>query len=326
MHIPFLLAPAGKDYIWGGNRLKQEFAKDFSLSSLAETWECSTHPDGLSQVISGPYKGKTLQEVLSLRPDFVGTHPKVVNGQIPVLIKLIDAQQDLSVQVHPSDEYAGIHENGQLGKTEMWYVLHAEPGAKLVYGFSRDMNKDLILKTLKDKTFTHYLQYISVYTNDVFYIEPGTVHAIGKGIVLAEVQENSNITYRLYDYDRQDKNGQARSLHIKQALEVINLKASKEPLQPMRVLNYQPGCAKELIGRCKYFLVERMLVNSSVKQPLAYKTEHNSFKVLLCVQGKGKLSWKDNNLDFKKGSCIFVPANSVPLQIVGKSQFLQVGC
>ncbi len=326
MHIPFLLAPAGKDYIWGGTRLKKDFAKQLDFSSLAETWECSTHPDGPSVVISGPYQGQALQNVLVKRPDFVGTHPQVVNGQIPILVKLIDAAQDLSVQVHPSDEYARVNENGQLGKTEMWYVLHAEPDAKLVYGFTRDMTRELVLKTLEDKTFPQYLQYIPVHTNDVFYIEPGTVHAIGKGIVLAEVQENSNITYRLYDYDRVDKSGRARALHRTQALAVANLKAGTEPVQPMRVLNYQPGCAKELIGRCKYFLVERMLVNCSTEHPFVYQTGHNSFRVLLCTQGEGYISWETEKLPFKKGDCLFVPADSIPLQMVGNTQFLQVSC
>jgi len=326
MHIPFLLAAVGKDYIWGGTRLKKEFAKDLSLSSLAEMWECSTHPEGPSRVASGPYQGKLLQEVLLQRPDFVGTHPVVKKGQLPVLVKLIDAQQDLSVQVHPADDYAHTHENGQLGKTEMWYVLQAEPGAKLVYGFRRDMSRELLLRTLKEKTFPQYLQYIPVHTNDAFYIEPGTVHAIGKGIVLAEVQENSNITYRLYDYDRVDKNGQTRTLHTQQALAVANLKAGRAPVQPMRVLNYQPGCAKELIGRCKYFLVERMLINCLPDQPLSYQTGHNSFRILLCIQGEGELVWAEDKLHFKKGDCLFVPADSVPLKVVGNTQFLQVSC
>lgn len=326
MHIPFLLTPAGKECIWGGIRLKNEFFKNLCFPSLAETWECSTHPEGPSKVASGPYNGQTLQDVLIRRPDFIGTHPKVVNGQIPILVKLIDAQQDLSVQVHPSDEYARVHENGQLGKTEMWYILHAEPGAKLVYGFAHEMTKELVLKTLADKTFPKYLQYIPVRTNDVFYIEPGTVHAIGKGIVLAEVQENSNITYRLYDYERVDKTGQTRVLHRQKALDVANLRVSKEQIQPMRTLNYQPGCAKELIGRCKYFFVERILVNCSSKRPLSYQTGQNSFRVLLCTQGEGYMNWKTEKLSFKKGDCLFVPANSILLDIVGNVRFLQVSC
>ncbi len=326
MHIPFLLAPVGKDYLWGGTRLKDEFAKDFSMTSLAETWECSTHPEGPSRVVSGPYQGKLLQEVLKNHPDFIGTHPQVTDGQIPILVKLIDAQQDLSIQVHPSDEYAQTHENGQLGKTEMWYVLHAEPGAKLVYGFAREMSKELIRKALQHKTLPQYLQYIPVHTNDVFYIEPGTVHAIGKGIVLAEVQENSNITYRLYDYDRIDKDGQARALHVEKALDVANLKSSREPIQPMRVLHYQPGCARELIGRCKYFLVERMLVNGTQEQPVVYQTDYNSFSVLLCLKGQGEIRWEEDKLSFNKGDCIFIPAKSVPLHILGNTQFLQVSC
>ena len=326
MHIPFLLRPAQKDYLWGGTRLKDEFAKDTALSSLAETWECSTHPDGPSQIASGPYCGETLQTVLSRRPDFVGTHPRVTNGQLPVLVKLIDAQQNLSVQVHPSDEYAHLHEAGAQGKTEMWYVLHADPGARLIYGFQRNMTKEQVRKTLADKTFLRYLQYIPVHTNDVFYVSPGTVHAIGKGIVLAEVQENSNITYRLYDYDRRDKNGHPRPLHIEQALEVASLQASPAPHSPMRVLNYRPGFASELLARCPYFLVHRILLNRPKAAPLPYQTGSNSFHILLCLKGTGNLAANSVRLDFKKGDCLFIPADSVPLTLCGNTQFLQVSC
>lgn len=326
MHIPFLLRPAQKDYLWGGTHLKHEFAKDTSLSSLAETWECSTHPDGPSTVASGPYQGKTLQEVLTARPDFIGTHPKVVNGQIPVLVKLIDAQQNLSVQVHPTDDYAHSHEPGQLGKTEMWYILNARPGAKLIYGFKRTLTADTVRQSIQDDTLPRYLQEIDVHENDVFYIEPGTVHAIGAGIVLAEVQENSNITYRLYDYGRTDKNGQKRPLHVQQALAVANLQASGLPKSPMRVLNYQPGWADELLARCKYFLVKRVLLNRPAQQPLTYQTGRNSFHVLLCVQGEGGFVFNQSKLPFKKGDCLFVPADSVTLSIYGKTQFLQVSC
>lgn len=325
MHIPFLLAPVGKDYLWGGSRLKEEFAKDLSLPFLAETWECSTHPDGPSLVSSGPYQGRTLQEVLIERPDFVGAHC-LQNGQLPVLVKLIDAQQDLSVQVHPLDAYAQHHEDGQLGKAEMWYVLHADPGAKLVYGFRQDVTKELVLKTLQDNTFPNYLQYIPVHQNDIFFIEPGTVHALGKGIVLAEVQENSNITYRLYDYNRVDKHGHFRPLHVQKALEVATLTASCKPIQPKRVLHHQPGCAKELLIRCPYFEVERMLVDSSSECPFTYQTGKNSFHVLLCVQGKGTIRWEQDSLSINKGDCLFVPADSVALQWIGNFQFLQVSC
>ena len=203
---PFLLKPAGKDYLWGGSRLKDDFSKDMDLTPLAETWECSTHPDGPSIVASGVYEGRLLSEVLNRHPEYMGTHPKT-DGGLPILIKFIDARKDLSVQVHPDDEYAREHEHGSLGKTEMWYVLDAAKDAKLVYGFYHDISRKKLKKSLEDGNVERYLQKVKVQKDDLFYIEPGTVHAIGAGVLIAEIQESSNLTYRMYDYGRVDKNG-----------------------------------------------------------------------------------------------------------------------
>ena len=269
---PFLLKPAGKDYLWGGSRLKDDFSKDIDLTPLAETWECSTHPDGISTVASGALKGQPLSEVLKAHPEYLGTHPsrnKIRDGELPILIKLIDARKDLSVQVHPDDEYARIHEHGSLGKTEMWYVLDAAKDAQLVYGFYRDMDREKLRKSLQEGTVEKYLQKVKIEKNDVFYIEAGTVHAIGAGALIAEVQENSNLTYRLYDYNRLDKAGKARELHIEKALEVADLKGSAEPRQPMRVLKYKRGYASEFLCRCRYFQVERVLINTEKCRKMA---------------------------------------------------------
>ena len=231
---PFLLKPAGKDYLWGGNRLQTEFNKELPLEPLAETWECSTHPAGPSIIASGIYEGMSLTQLLAEHPEFLGTHPGA-EGELPILIKFIDAKKDLSVQVHPTDEYAREHENGQLGKTEMWYVMDAAPDAHLIYGFYHDIEKPQLKESLENGTVEKYLQKIKIQKDDVFLIEAGTVHAIGAGALIAEIQENSNLTYRLYDYNRLDKNGKRRELHIKKALEVANLKGSAEPRQPLRL-------------------------------------------------------------------------------------------
>ena len=253
---PFLLKPAGKDYLWGGSRLNDDFSKGIEMSPLAETWECSTHPDGPSIVGSGEFVGSSLSEVLNKHPEFLGSHPRT-QGELPILIKLIDAKKDLSVQVHPNDEYAVQYENGSLGKTEMWYVLDATKNAKLVYGFYHDIDKAVLRKSLMDGTVEKYLQKVPIRKDDVFYIEAGTVHAIGAGALIAEIQENSNLTYRLYDYNRIDKDGKKRELHIDKALAVADLKGAAEPRQPMRLLRYRRGCASELLCRCKYFQVEK---------------------------------------------------------------------
>ena len=328
-NIPFLLKPSAKDYLWGGRRLNDEFNKEIDLYPLAETWECSTHPDGVSTVASGMDAGKPLTAVLREHPEYLGSHPlQIMNGkpELPVLIKLIDATQDMSVQVHPDDAYALRHENS-LGKTEMWYVLAARRGASLVYGFNRDMEEEQVRKSLADGTVDKYLNHVPVRKDDVFFVEAGTVHAIGAGVVMAEVQESSNLTYRLYDYERMDRNGNSRELHVEKALRVMNRKSSALPRQPMRVLRYRRGCAGELLLRCKYFQVERLLLNTELyRLPAGYKTESNSFHVLLCTEGCGHLSGEGFVLNFLKGDCVFVPAGSIPLELHGRAQLLNVGC
>lgn len=324
---PFLLKPAGKDYLWGGSRLNDDFSKGIDMEPLAETWECSTHPDGPSIVASGPKTGQTLTQVLMEHPEYLGSHPRT-KGELPILIKFIDARKDLSVQVHPDDAYAMAHENGSLGKTEMWYVLDAAKDAKLIYGFYHDMKKETLQKSLEDGTVEKYLQKVPVKKDDIFYVEAGTVHGIGAGALIAEIQENSNLTYRLYDYNRVDKNGKTRPLHIEKALEVADLKSSAAPRQPMRVLRYKKGCATELLCRCKYFQVERQLINTERCREMAdFQTGSNSFQVLLCIGGCGViLPEKGEAIRFFKGDCVFIPANSVPLKLHGKAQMLKVSC
>ena len=325
-YSPFLLQPVGKDYLWGGSRLKDDFSKDIDMTPLAETWECSTHPDGTSIVASGAMKGELLSSVLKKFPELLGTHPKT-EGELPILIKFIDAKKDLSVQVHPDDQYAKIHENNSWGKTEMWYVLDASKDAKLIYGFYHNMSRENLKKSLIAGDVEKYLQKVPIKKDDVFYIEAGTVHAIGAGALIAEIQESSNLTYRMYDYNRLDKNGKKRELHIDKALDVANLQSSVTPSQPMRVLNYQKGTATELLCRCQYFQVERMLVNTErIREMSEFHTDSNSFQVLLCIGGCGTLLGGEEPLDFFRGDCIFVPANSRQLKIHGKAQFLKVKC
>jgi mannose-6-phosphate isomerase len=322
---PFLLKPVGKDYLWGGSRLNDDFSKGIEMSPLAETWECSTHQDGASIIASGEYEGKTLTELLREHPEYLGTHSKFEDN-LPILIKFIDAKNNLSVQVHPDDDYARLNENGQLGKTEMWYVLDATKDAKLVYGLNRDMDKESLRKSINEGTVEQYLQTVPIRKDDLFYIQSGTIHAIGAGALIAEIQENSNLTYRLYDYDRVDKNGNKRELHIDKALNVANLKASATPRQPLRVLKYRQGCASELLCRCQYFEVHRMLVNTErCRQLVGFKADSISFRVLLCTDGCGSIYYGENEaLRFFKGDCIFVPARSVDIMIHGKAQFLDV--
>lgn len=282
---------------------------------------CSTHPDGESRLSTG----ETLGDVLAAHPEYLGSHAATVaDGSFPILIKLIDAKEKLSVQVHPDDAYA--RREGQLGKTEMWYVLDAKSGAELVYGFNQDMDADGVRLAIETGTIENYLNHVPVKKNDLFFIEPGTVHAIGAGVLLAEVQESSNLTFRLYDYERVGKDGKKRPLHVDKALDVLRMESSVAPRQPMRVLKYKPGCASELLTRCRYFQVERLLLNTENRRLADFQTGDNSFHVLLCVDGCGNIGGEGFSLNFFKGDCIFIPANSIPLQLHGKGQLLNVSC
>ena len=193
------------------------------------------------------------------------------------------------------------------------------------WGLHHEMNQVSIKKSIREGTFERYLQKISVKPGDVFYVEAGTIHAIGAGILIAEIQESSNLTYRLYDYDRVDKDGKKRKLHIEKALAVANLSGVKEPVQPMRVLNYKPGWASELLCRCKNFQVERVLINTERQRKMVdYKTNGLSFHVLLCLNGCGTLFFGEETIRFFKGDCIFIPANSVDIKIHGRAQLLNI--
>ena len=352
---PMMLRPSGKDYLWGGRRLNDEFEKNIDMFPLAETWECSTHPDGPSYVCGGEYDGMKLSEVLKRHPEYLGSHfnPNErtgisgsaddpahadtrgpddeadtdaggVGAGLPILIKFIDADKDLSVQVHPDDEYAKEHEDGQRGKTEMWYVLDAAKDAKLIYGLNRDMTKEGMKSAIRSGTLNRYLQTVPVKKDDVFFVEAGTIHALGAGILVAEIQENSNLTYRLYDYDRTDRKGNKRELHIEKSLNVAKLKSQSEPRQPLRVLKYRQGAASELLCRCRYFEVYRMLINTERRQKVTYMADSMSYKVLLCVNGCGTISYENESMNFYKGDCIFVPAGSVELNLHGQAQFLDI--
>ena len=317
---PILLTPSGKDYLWGGNRLKTEYGKDIELTPLAETWECSVHPNGPCYAISGEYRGMSLAEIIQMHPEYVGHK----NNQIPVLIKFIDAAKDLSVQVHPSDEYAREHENGQNGKTEMWYVLEAKEGAKLVWGFEHKVTKEILEKDITDGTLQNDLHYVPVHKGDVFLIESGTVHAIGEGILLAEIQESSDLTYRLYDYNRRDKNGNLRELHFGKSVQVLNMNPIGDTSQKPRYVRYFYGCSREMLCRCKYFETEKIQVTKG----FSFSVMKNSFQVLLCTNGEGGLETDGSNrpLRFQKGSCIFLPAGLGRCHVIGECDLLKIRC
>lgn len=318
----FKLQPAGKDYLWGGTRLRDEYGKKINLIPLAETWECSVHPDGPCIVANGKFKGWTLTDVLNQYPDYLGS--KVKNGELPILVKFIDAKQNLSVQVHPDDEYARKNEL-QNGKTEMWYVIDADERANLIYGFQHKVTEDILRNAVNTGTLDKHLQKVSVHKGDVFYVPAGMVHGIGAGILLVEIQESSNVTYRVYDYDRVDKNGKKRELHFDKAVQVMNMDIAPEVRQNPHMIKFYPGCSRELLCRCKYFEVERIQVTKG----FSFSVMEQSFQVLMCLDGYGQIETMDAGLKpvrFMKGETLFLPAGIGRCLVIGDTTILKIRC
>ena len=290
-----LFAPC-KAYIWGGTKLKEKYGKTTDADVCAESWELSFHKDGLTTVAGG----KTLAETLT--KEELGTHVQTFPF-FPTLNKFIDAKSNLSVQVHPSDEYALKHENS-LGKTEMWYVVEAEEGAGLYLGFNRDVTKQEFQTAIEENRLTELLNFYPVKAGDCYFIPAGTIHAICKGCLIYEIQQNSNVTYRVYDYGRTDKDGNPRELHVEKALQVTNL-------QKFIPQSFDNG----LLGKSEYFTVDKADVNGE----LVLKTNGESFACITCVGGKGSIDGQP----MAQGDSFFVGANHGEYVLQGDMQCIR---
>ena len=277
------LNPAVKDYIWGGNYF-QKFNKGLNLDRVSECWELSVRDNDSSIIASGKDKGKLLNEVIS-NSDIGPVMDRF--PYFPLLIKLIDAKENLSIQVHPSDDYALKYESS-FGKSEMWHIISADVGSGLYVGLNKDYSKEDIKKALEEGTILECLNFFKVKPGDTFVINPGTIHAIGKGVRLIEIQQNSNLTYRLYDYNRVDSNGNPRELHIKKALEVIDYK------------QYKPtNKDNEYLADNQYFTVKEV----NFKNSLNIKANENSFVSFTFLEGEGMV----NDIPYKQYDTFFLP-------------------
>lgn len=304
-----------KSYIWGGDKLKKYYNQKSDDEKLAESWELSTHKDGICFIEEGGIIGESLNHYIEISGKGVlGTH--VQGGSIPILIKLIDAKEDLSIQVHPDDDYAMEYE-GDLGKTEMWYVVEAEEGAQLVYGFKEEISKDVFEKHISEGSLDKVLNYVDVKQGDVFFIEPGTLHAIGKGLVIAEVQQSSNVTYRVYDYGRIGTDGKTRALHIKQAVDVVKY-MPQERRAIGKVFKQKDGYKETVLARCKYFITRLLEVETQVDLAI----DETSFQSLIILEGEFVLTELEQKIVAKKGDSIFIPAHIGTCQIKGKGKLL----
>ena len=299
------LKPACKDYLWGGHRLVDEFNYEYDGDVCAEAWVLSCHPDGPSIIAEGEYAGKTLTEYIEKEGfEVLGTNCRRFR-EFPILTKFIDARDNLSVQVHPSNGYALRYE-GQYGKTEMWYILDAEPGAFLYQGFKKAISKEEFRERIENNTLLEILNKVEVHKGDTVFIESGTLHAIGKGILLAEIQQNSNVTYRIYDYGRVDKNGRTRELHVDKALAVTNR------VPPVKGNNAFPH-----IADCDYFTVDRINLDGVVRYRMQGSVTEKSFLSVLILDGEGTISSKGEKKSFRKGDSLLLTAGSGDYQIEG---------
>lgn len=310
------LSPAFKDYLWGGTKLKTEFGKQSDLDIVAESWELSTHTAGESHICGGPSNGMTLSEYLKKAgPAALGKNAAAFE-HFPVLIKLIDAAKPLSVQVHPSDEYA-LRVEHEYGKTEMWYVLECEEGASLYFGVDRELTPEEFSQRIADNTLTDVLRRVPVHPGDVFFIEAGTIHAIGAGILICEIQQNSNTTYRVYDYGRVGADGKPRELHVEKAKAVSRL-TPNEPGAGVQPAQAVPGGKVQPLASCKYFTTRRL----DVENEMTLNVDETSFVSLVVTQGSGEILG-ENTVTFTKGDSLFVPAGSGNVTVKGSCTLIE---
>lgn len=314
---PIQLEAPCKDYIWGGTKLRTDYGQKSSAERVAESWMLSCHKDGSSTVATGECAGLTLPQYLERAgKDALGTNCGKFE-QFPVLIKLIDAKERLSVQVHPDNDYAREHEH-EYGKTEMWYVVESEPGAALYYGFAHPVTKEEFRQRIENQTLLEVLNRVEVHPGDVFLIEAGTLHAIGAGIVIAEIQQNSNSTYRVYDYGRVGTDGKPRALHIQKALDVTKLERPTRSAKPQGAPERDGDCTRTLLASCPYFTVCRMQLSGSV----SLNAGAESFHSLLVLSGSGRLLQGGESMELKKGGSVFVPAGTGEYRVEGECDFL----
>lgn len=327
------LEPAFKDNLWGGTKLRTVFGKKCDYDVIGESWELSAHPDGQSVIASGIFTGMYFGEFIEkYGHDVVGWKSSSLD-RFPVLIKFIDAKKDLSIQIHPDDDYALEIEN-EFGKNEMWYVVDCEPGAFLYCGLKKDSSKEEIRERIENNTITDILNKIEVHKGDCVMVKAGTIHAIGAGILICEIQQNSNCTYRMYDYDRKDKFGNKRELHIDKAIDVVDVKKYK----PFVSDNKDVPEGAEVLVSCKYFECYKYVLGSNATEAdhasdiedNCYNTENvrntgkvnisvdaMSFRSVIVIDGSGKIAVGNNTMDYKAGDSFFVTAGEKVINLEG---------
>jgi mannose-6-phosphate isomerase len=313
---PLQFEPILKERIWGGEKLKTVLDKPITSKITGESWEISTVEGDVSVIANGELKGKSLTDVINESPnEILGTAVYSKFGkQFPLLFKYLDAREDLSIQVHPNDELAKKRHNS-FGKTEMWYIMQADDDARIIVGFKEKSNANEYLENLKNKTLLTILDDVKVKSGDVFFLETGTVHAIGAGLVVAEIQQTSDITYRLYDFDRVDAQGNTRELHIDLALDAINYNKVDTYKQYAKVVNHSNS-----VVDCPYFTTNFLPLEGEIK---VSKTG-NTFTVYMCIEGTFEIEYDNLKFQYKKGDTVLIPAALEVFILSGKASILEI--
>jgi mannose-6-phosphate isomerase len=313
---PLTFEPIFKERIWGGTKLKDFLNKSFDGNQIGESWELSTVANDVSVVSNGDFAGLNLNELIEKYPtEILGSKSIEKFGlEFPLLFKFLDAKEDLSIQVHPNDELAKQRHNS-FGKTEMWYVMQADENARLVVGFKNNTNKKDYLKHLEDKTLVTILNETTVKKGDTFFLETGTVHAIGAGVLIAEIQQTSDITYRLYDWDRVDANGNGRELHNDLAVEAINYEETNTKVKYENISNESVNLVE-----CPFFTTNILEVSGTYN----WKKKKESFTVFMCTEGSFVLVTPNSKSEFKKGDTVLIPAILEEFQIIGTTSLLEI--
>ena len=317
---PLKFKPILKDKIWGGDKLGKVLNKPIGDSKNAgESWEISGVDGDISVVAEGALEGKNLVELIDeFRGALVGqkVYEKFGN-KFPLLIKFIDANDDLSIQVHPDDELAGKRHNS-FGKTEMWYAVDAEDGATLISGFNKETSKEEYLEYFESGKLTELLNTEQVNNDDVFFLPAGRVHTIGKGLLIAEIQQTSDITYRIYDFDRVDANGVGRELHVEEAVDAIDYSFYDE-----YKTEYDKSASEEIIGSCQYFETKRLIVEEEMERDYF---EYDSCEIIMCLSGSGIIEFEDGSVEYKLGDSILIPntISGITIQPKEVSKILEV--
>ncbi|GAB6138550.1 type I phosphomannose isomerase catalytic subunit [Halanaerobaculum tunisiense] len=317
---PLKFEPVYKEKIWGGSALATEFGRDLSSDSIGESWEVAAHKNGSSQITNGEFAGQELMEVIEQAGvKILGEEAQAEDYQkFPLLIKLLDANDKLSVQVHPDNEYAARQEEGELGKTEMWYVLTAEEGAKLVYGIQPTVTREKFAADIEAGELEGDLVEVEVEAGDVLFIPTGTVHAIEEGILLAEIQQNSDTTYRVYDWDRVGQDGTSRELHIDSALDVIEF-GNTPPSKVEGLEIEEAGVTREMLVACPYFITETLDIDDSYQT----SAQGDRFYVLMGLEGESNIVYQDGNISLTAGETVLIPASLGNYEIEGDCKILK---